>query len=352
MNQKTALVVGGNGIIGRNTAEYLVATGEWNVLISSRSPLDFDTPATFLALDLLQENAVLAQREALQAVTHVFFAAYIERPTLAEQTATNAQLLKNLVDGIEQVAPNLAHITFIQGGKAYGAHFGLYKTPALETDARHFPPNFYYDQEDYLRQASAGKRWGWTALRPDIVVGLAIGNPMNLATLIAVYASLCKELNVPFRFPGPPQAYEVLVNVTDVRLLAQGQEYVATHAGTDGEIYNLTNGDIFRWKQLWPRFAQYFGVAVDEPQPFSLADYMADKPALWEAMVRKYNLAPHALNELVQWPFGDFIFRVVYDAFLDVNKLRRLGFHEMHVPSYDSFERVFDELKAQRIIPA
>jgi nucleoside-diphosphate-sugar epimerase len=352
MNQKTALVVGGNGIIGRNTAEYLVATGEWNVLISSRSPLDFDTTATFLALDLLQENAVLAQREALQAVTHVFFAAYIERPTLAEQTATNAQLLKNLVDGIEQVAPNLEHITFIQGGKAYGAHFGLYKTPALETDARHFPPNFYYDQEDYLRQASAGKRWGWTALRPDIVVGLAIGNPMNLATLIAVYASLCKELNVPFRFPGPPQAYEVLVNVTDVRLLAQGQEYVATHEGTDGEIYNLTNGDIFRWKQLWPRFAQYFGVAVDEPQPFSLADYMADKPALWEAMVRKYHLAPHALNELVQWPFGDFIFRVVYDAFLDVNKLRRLGFHEMHVPSYDSFERVFDELKAQRIIPA
>lgn len=73
-------------------------------------------------------------------------------------------------------------------------------------------------------------------------------------------------------------------------------------------------------------------MAVDEPQPFSLAEYMADKPALWEAMGRKYHLAPHALNELVQWPFGDFIFRVVYDAFLDVNKLRRLGFHEMQVP--------------------
>ncbi len=180
----------------------------------------------------------------------LFFAAYVERPTLAEQTATNAALLKNLVDGLEPVAPDLEHLTFIQGDKAYGAHFGLYKTPALETDARHFPPNFYYHQEDCLRRASAGKRWGWTALRPEIVVGLAIGNPMNLATLIAVYASLCKELNVPFRFPGPPRAYEVLVNVTDARLLAQGQAYVATHAGTNGEIYNLTNGDVFRWKQL------------------------------------------------------------------------------------------------------
>lgn len=72
MKKNTALVVGGNGIIGRNTAQYLVATGEWNVLISSRSPLGFETTATFLVLDLLQENAVLAQREALRSVTHVF----------------------------------------------------------------------------------------------------------------------------------------------------------------------------------------------------------------------------------------------------------------------------------------
>ena len=48
-------------------------------------------------------------------------AAYIERPTLAEQTATNAALLKNLVDGLEPVAPDLEHLTFIQGGKAYGS---------------------------------------------------------------------------------------------------------------------------------------------------------------------------------------------------------------------------------------
>ena len=121
MKKNTALVVGGNGIIGRNTAHYLVATGEWNVLISSRSPLGFETTATFLALDLLQENAVLAQREAFRSVTHVFFAAYVERPTLAEQTATNAALLKNLVDGLEPMAPDLEHLTFIQGGTASGS---------------------------------------------------------------------------------------------------------------------------------------------------------------------------------------------------------------------------------------
>ena len=39
------------------------------------------------------------------------------------------------------------------------------------------------------------------------------------------------------------------------------------------------------------------------------------------------------------------------DAFFDVNKLRRHGFHDMHARSNDSFARVFDELKAARIIP-
>ena len=184
------------------------------------------------------------------------------------------------------------------------------------------------------------------------MIGLAIGDPMNLATLIAVYANLCKELNVPCRFPGPAAAYEVLVNVTDPRLLAKGMEYVATRPGTNGEIFNITNGDVFRWKQIWPRLARYFGVEPNEPQPFLLAEYVQDKPALWAEMVCKYGLASHALDELVQWPFGDFIFRVTADAFFDVNKLRRHSFHEMHVPSYDSFARVLDELKVARIIPA
>jgi hypothetical protein len=34
------------------------------------------------------------------------------------------------------------------------------------------------------------------------VCGIAFGNPMNLTTGIAVYASVCKELGLPFRFPG------------------------------------------------------------------------------------------------------------------------------------------------------
>lgn len=102
------------------------------------------------------------------------------------------------------------------------------------------------------------------------------------------------------RFPGPPKAYEVLVNVTDAQVLAKGMEFVSLQKSCRGEIFNITDGDIFRWKYLWPKFGKYFGIEVDEPQTFSLATYMADKGPLWEMMVKKHQLADQALNKLVQ----------------------------------------------------
>jgi nucleoside-diphosphate-sugar epimerase len=351
MLTNTVLVVGGNGIIGRNAVDYLQSTGNWNTIVTSASPLDYDTSAQYVQLDLLDSQAVSKQTEQLREVTHVIYAAYIEGKTLAAQTHVNLDLLRNLVMGLEQVAPHFRHLTFIQGGKAYGAHLGRYKTPALETDPRHFPPNFYYSQEDFLREHSVGKSWSWTAVRPDIVVGFAVGNPMNLANLIAVYASLCKALKVPFRFPGSLKAYDVLVNVTDANVLAKSMEWVSTHDECNGEIFNVTNGDVFRWSQLWPRFAEYFGVEYAEPITFPLQEYMADKAELWQQLVQQHGLKNHAIDELVQWGFGDFIFNVEADAFFDVNKLRRAGFHEMQLDSFASFRNQFEHLKAAKIIP-
>lgn len=348
-----ALIVGANGIAGRNMAKYLQAGNNWDkVIITSYREPDFDTTATFIRMDLTDPASVENNGAALTEVSHVFYAAYMEKNTLAAQTETNIQMLRNLVTGLEKVAKNFHHITFIQGGKAYGAHLGKYKTPALETDSRHFPPNFYYSQQDFLTRQSEGKSWSWTAVRPDIMVGFAVGNPMNMANLIAVYATLCKELNVPFRFPGSDAAYKVLVNITDSEILAKGMEYAALHEACYGQIYNITNGDIFRWEQMWPKIAAYFEVDTDCPITFPLAEYMADKEDVWAEIVSKYGLKPYTIKELANWAFGDFIFRVEADAFFDVNKFRRAGFQEMQVESFESFRNTFDELKAGYIIPA
>lgn len=158
IKKNIALVVGGNGIIGRNVFTYLKTTGNWDVIVTSHSLPNYDIgESVFVQLDLTDPDAVEKQKELLERVTHIFFGAYIEGKTLKEQTEVNAQLMENLVTGIEKIAPDFQHITFIQGCKAYGTHLGMYKTPAKETDQRHFPPNFYYSQEDFLRRQSIGK---------------------------------------------------------------------------------------------------------------------------------------------------------------------------------------------------
>ena len=56
-----------------------------------------------------------------------------------------------------------------------GCHLGPYKTPTKEDDPRHMPPNFYYDQQDFLEEFQKGKRWTWSVGRPHAVCGFSSG---------------------------------------------------------------------------------------------------------------------------------------------------------------------------------
>jgi hypothetical protein len=82
-------------------------------------------------------------------------------------------LLANTIETVEQVSKHFRKVVLLEGAKFYGAHLGPYKTPARETDPRHMPPNFYYNQEDYLNERSEGTAWSWSALRPSSICGFA-----------------------------------------------------------------------------------------------------------------------------------------------------------------------------------
>ena len=141
---------------------------------------------SIISVDLLTPGDVRQKLSFLHGITHVVFGAYIEKQTATERSTVNVAILRNLLDAVEPNSPSLEHITFYQGGKAYGADLDPFKTPAREDDPRLMPPNFYYDQEDFLRERQKGTPWRWSALRPEAVSGFAVGNPMNLAMVIAV----------------------------------------------------------------------------------------------------------------------------------------------------------------------
>jgi nucleoside-diphosphate-sugar epimerase len=350
MPAKHAVVVGALGVIGRAIVEQLTSGQDWSVVGLSRRQPDFETRARHISVDLGDRSDAQAKLAELGDATHVFFAAYQAMPTRAEEVEPNLTLLRNSVESIAAVAPRLEHVNLMQGGKAYGCHLGAFKTPAKETDPRHMPPNFYYDQEDWLKEASAGAPWGWSALRPEAVCGFAVGNPMNLMMVIAAYGAICRELGVPFQFPGKPGTYTALYEVTDARILSRAAEWAATTPECAGEIFNITNGDCFRWQYMWPRLADFFGLEHAEPRTISLTEFMADKGPVWDRMVERYGLQPYRYEDIVSWGFGDAIFGSDWDIVRSTHKARAYGF-EPFIDSEDMFLGLLGDLQRARVIP-
>jgi len=66
------------------------------------------------------------------------------------------------------------------------------------------PPDFYFDQIDWLADYQRGKRWSWTEIRPHTLCGFSPGTAMSILSVIAVYASISKAFGLPLRFPASP----------------------------------------------------------------------------------------------------------------------------------------------------
>lgn len=351
ISRKVALVVGANGVIGGNLINHLVTLDDWQIIgLSRRGGISTDR-VSYVAVDLLDAADTQSKLTPLTEVTHIFYAAYQDRPSWSELVAPNLAMLTNVVDAIVPVASALAHINLMQGYKVYGAHLGPFKTPARETDANHMPPEFNIDQQDFLERRQVGQRWSWSALRPSVVIGVGLGNPMNLAIAIAVYASMSKALGLPLRFPGKPGAYDSLIEMTDAGLLARAMVWAATTPACANQAFNITNGDLFRWSEMWPKIAAFFNLEVAPTLPMSLSTIMADKGGLWADLVTTHGLDDNTYQSVSSWPFADAVFSWNYDFFADGSKARRYGFHE-HVNTEEMFMAVFEELRARKIIPA
>jgi len=347
MSERHVLIAGAGGVVGNAALDAFQSAG-WRVTTLGRSAAP-PGAQQHLRTDLLQPAQLQAQADALRGVTHVFYAALAPHDDPGVEADTNAAMLENLMDALRAADASLERLTFIQGGKVYGAHLGVYRTPAREDDSRHFPPNLYFRHEDYARRLE-GEGLRWTALRPDIVIGHSLGSAMNLGNLIGLYGALCKETGTAMQFPGPDAAYrDALVNITDASVLGEAAVWAA-ESGADG-AYNITNGDVFRWSHVWPVLAKWFGLEVGEPQPISLDQRLRALAPVWTALARRHDLAEADAGRIAQGSFGDFIFHVRSDAIFDVTKARQAGFGGMVRRSDERLLAHLDDMRRRRLLP-
>ena len=106
---------------------------------------------------------------------------------------------------------------------------------------------------------------------------------------------------------------------------------------------------------MFPRIAEVFAMPCAEPHAMSLGRVMANKGPVWDDIVRKHQLKPYALTQLVpSWEYADFTFRYRQTPFESVQstiKIRQAGFHDC-VDTEEMFVRLLRDLQKARILPA
>ncbi len=358
MMRKTVLVAGATGLVGYAALKHFVRAADCDVIaVSRRRPPGLDV--RHLALDLTDAASCQDAAAALRDVTHLVYAALFELPGLVEgwrndrQIETNGRMLRNLLDPLLAAAPGLRHVTLLQGTKAYGVHVRPLAVPGREgrSEMRE-QPNFYWAQEDYVRTIQAGRDWCFTILRPVLIVGEAIGGAMNLIPALGAHAAVMRERGPILPYPG---GAERVSQAVDADLLARAIAWAGETGTAANETFNVTNGDVFTWPNIWPAIVEAVGMRPGPDEPFLLQSLGHGD---WDRSRQRFGLESPALPDFVglSLEYADYQMRYGHTepgapAIVSTVKIAQAGFHEV-MDTELMFRKWFKVFQDKRLLPA
>jgi nucleoside-diphosphate-sugar epimerase len=361
MTNKRVVVAGATGLVGNAALRHFGGSGGCEVIaLSRRKPRDLHG-ARHVAIDLTDADQCARSAPQLQGATHLVYAALYEAPNLVEgwrdesQIRTNDLMLRNLMAVLEPAAPSMKHVALLQGTKAYGVHVRPLTVPAREGRSEMYEqPNFYWAQENFLRELQRGKAWHWSILRPVLIVGETIGGAMDLIPPLGVYAAILREESRPLDYPGGAARVSQAV---DVDLLARAIAWAGEADAARNEAFNVTNGDVFTWENVWPAIADALDMRPGNAVPLSLAKTSPQWIAPWDALRRKYDLVAPGLEAFVglSFQYADYTMRHGQTqsgppSIVSTVKINRAGFTEM-MDTEDMFGKWFKHARSSRLLP-
>jgi nucleoside-diphosphate-sugar epimerase len=361
MADKKVVVAGATGLVGSAALRHFGSAGKCEVIaLSRRKPRDLHG-ARYVQIDLTDPAQCARTAADLQGATHLVYAALYEAPNLVDgwrdagQIRTNDLMLRNLMGALEPVAPTLRHVALLQGTKAYGVHVRPLTVPAREGRSEMYEqPNFYWAQESFLRALQRGKDWHWSILRPVLIVGETIGGAMDLIPALGVYAAVLREQGRALDYPGGAARVSQAV---DVDLLARAIAWAGEAEASRNEAFNVTNGDVFTWENVWPAIAEALDMKPGVAAPLSLAKTYPQWIAPWDAIRRKYDLIAPGLEALVglSFQYADYSMRYGQTesgppSIVSTVKINKAGFTEM-MDTEDMFRKWFRQARSSRLLP-
>ncbi|KAF6789028.1 NAD dependent epimerase/dehydratase [Colletotrichum sojae] len=206
---------------------------------------------------------------------YVFFFAYIQpKPEVEGQiwsavdelVKVNTELLNNFLQAL--VLANALPKTFLLqlGAKYYGVHNGPTATPQEESDPRVLlEPNFYYHQEDSLKEFARENGFNWITTRPSWIPGAAQDAAMNLCLPLGIYAAVQKSMGRALEYPADLTAWETQQAMSSAQMNGHLSEWCVLTPGAQNESFNASDDCAFTWSKFWPRLAAKFYIPWKGP---------------------------------------------------------------------------------------
>ena len=148
-----------------------------------------------------------------------------------------------------------------------------------------------------------------------------------------------------------------VLEAVDADLLARAIDWAGTSERAQGEVFNVTNGDVFSWQNVWPAIADALGMEPGGPSPQSLAASMPGRAAEWDAIRTEHGLRSPGMRDFVGESFHYADFCMAFGAqdplppvLVSTVKLRQAGFGEA-LDTEAMFGKWFEAFQTAQLLP-
>ncbi|KAJ9650312.1 hypothetical protein H2198_010378 [Neophaeococcomyces mojaviensis] len=398
----TAIITGANGISGHYMLRVLSQSPErWTKIycLSRRPPYiagGLPDNAEHITCDFLKSpdeiGEVLKGNLKGGENVHVFFFAYLQPPPKEgkglwsdahEMVRVNSLLLDNFIGGLKAAGIQPRKFMLQTGAKNYGGHHGPTKVPQEETDPRVEildEPNFYYPQEDSVWKycTESNGQSTWNICMPGPILGAVPDAAMNAAFPLAVYATVCKELGEPLRWPGDAKAWQMECSMSSAMMNAYMEEWAVLSSRATNQKFNTCDSSTFAWEGFWPRLAGWYGIDWLGPQDdaqytmretphnprgyggkgvsgrtFTMIDWAKQSKVqeAWKKIAQQHELSVKELADVERiFGFLDGSLCRSSPLMFSMDKARKMGWHGF-TDTNESLLDVFDDFAKIKMIP-
>jgi hypothetical protein len=178
---------------------------------------------------------------------------------------------------------------------------------------------------------------------------------MNVIPALGVYAAMMRRAGkTRLDYPG---GVGRVAQTVDADLLARCIAWSGEAAAARNEIFNVTNGDVFEWPNVWPAIADALGFAPGDHVPLSLDQEIRPREAEWAEIRAAQGLKSGSLKDFVglSFEYADYTMGFGRDrpgpaAIVSTIKLMQAGFTEV-MDTEAMFRKCFAEMQAKRLLP-